>query len=182
MELRMFDDLEHLSRAAAEVVVREAGRAVEARGRFLLVLSGGGTPARLYGILGESPLREAVPWDRVHVFWGDERCVPADHPDSNYALAQKTLLDRVPCPEAHVHRMAGELGARAAADRYEMELRDFFAPGGPEFDLVLLGMGPDGHTASLFPGQEVLDEKVRLTAPVQPPPSIRPAVPRLTLT
>jgi 6-phosphogluconolactonase len=156
-------DAEAVAHAAAEEVAREASRAVALRGAFTLALAGGSTPRRLYALLadGGAPFRGRIPWDRTHVFFGDERPVPADHPDSNYRMAREALLDHVAV--ASVHRIRGE--DPAAADAYEAELRRFFGipPGGepPRLDLVLLGLGPDGHTASLFPGTPALDEAVR---------------------
>jgi 6-phosphogluconolactonase len=134
-------------------------------------------------------LAPRVDWSRVHVFWGDERCVPPDHPDSNYRMAREALLDRVLLPEANVHRIEGELGPEEAAVAYERTLRAFFVEhsgegGGaaaPRFDLILLGMGKDGHTASLFPGHPVLEETKRWVAAVAVP-AIAPALPRVTLT
>lgn len=141
---------------------RLAAQSIAAAGRFCVALSGGSTPRTLHRLLAEPPFREAIDWPRVHLFWGDERFVPADHPDSNYRLAQEALISRVPIPIANVHPIPTEgSDPQAAAARYEESLRRFFAlPEGevPRFDLVLLGLGPDGHTASLFPGSPVLDE------------------------
>ncbi len=150
------DDRAELSRVAAEQLARSAARAVAARGRFTLALAGGTTPRDLYRRLAEEPLRCAIPWDGVHLFWGDERTVPPDHAESNYRMVREALLDAVPIPAANVHRIASEIADPAeAAARYEADLREFFALGAtqmPRFDLVLLGLGTDGHTASLFPG------------------------------
>ncbi len=150
------NDREELARVAAEHLARAAARAVAARGRFTLVLAGGSTPRDLYHRLAEEPLFCAMPWDSVHLFWGDERSVPPDHAESNYRMVREALLDAVPIVAANVHRIASELADPAvAAARYEADLRAFFgvAPGAwPRFDLVLLGLGNDGHTASLFPG------------------------------
>jgi 6-phosphogluconolactonase len=171
--VRRVRDAEAVARAAAEELAGAASRAVAARGRFTLALSGGSTPRRLYALLADpgAPYRARVPWDRTHVFFGDERPVPPDHPESNYRMARETLLDHVPV--ASVHRIRGE--DPAAADAYEAELRRFFgiAPGGapPRLDLVLLGLGPDGHTASLFPGTAAVGETRRWVA--------SPFVPRL---
>jgi 6-phosphogluconolactonase len=161
--VRRVADGEALARDAAEAVAAAAVRAVAARGRFTLALSGGSTPRRLYALLADpaAPFRASVPWARTHLFFGDERPVPPDHPDSNYRMAREALLAHVPV--ASVHRIRGE--DPAAAEAYEAELRAFFGvpPAGapPRLDLVLLGLGPDGHTASLFPGSEALDERVR---------------------
>jgi 6-phosphogluconolactonase len=160
-------DAEALAQAAAGEIVRLASRAVAARGHFTLALSGGSTPRRLYSLLSDvkAPYRQRVPWERTHVFFGDERHVPPDHPDSNYRMAREALLAHVPAASVHRIRAEDPDAARAAA-AYEMELRRFFgiveadaAP--PQIDLVLLGLGPDGHTASLFPGSSALEERRR---------------------
>ncbi len=161
--LRRVRDAEAGARAAAEEIGAAATRAVAAHGAFTLALAGGSTPRRLYALLADAsaPFRGRIPWDRTHVFFGDERPVPPDHPDSNYRMAREALLDHVAV--ASVHRIRGE--DPAAADAYEAELRRFFGvpPGGepPRLDVVLLGLGPDGHTASLFPGTAAVDETVR---------------------
>ena len=164
-ELHVFSTADALAEAAAEYVVHLAHAAVTERGRFSLALSGGSTPRALHAHLAAEPLRSDVDWGRVHVFWGDERCVPPDHPDSNYRMARETLLNHVPIPPAQVHRMPGELPPAEAAVAYEAELREFFASAAwPAFDLVLLGLGDDGHTASLFPGTAALAETERWVA------------------
>lgn len=144
MSLTVVADPGELAGEAARRIARTAATAVADRGRFSLALSGGSTPRGTYETLASAPLRDTVAWQSVHVFWSDERCVPPDHPDSNYRMARLALLDRVPLPGANIHRIAGELPPEKAAHRYEGEL----AP----LDLALLGLGPDGHTASLFPG------------------------------
>ena len=167
-ELRVLDDAEALARAAAEEVARCAEAAVRERGRFTIALSGGSTPQRLYRLLAdrEAPYRARIEWSAAHVFWGDERHVPPDHPDSNDRMAREALLDRVPVPADNIHRIHAELpDAAEAAEAYETELRRAFAlaPGeAPRFDLVLMGLGTDGHTASLFPGSEAVHERERL--------------------
>jgi 6-phosphogluconolactonase len=162
-------DLEGLSLQVANQIARTAAEAVAARGRCALALAGGNTPRRAYELLAEPPLRDAVPWDALHLFWGDERCVPPDHPDSNYRMAREALIDRAPIAAANVHRVPTEEGSAAAvAAYYERELRTFFGlevEDVPRFDLILLGLGPDGHTASLFPGSPALDETRRLVVP-----------------
>ena len=153
--------------AAAERFVTTATAAVRASGRFLVALSGGATPLPLYSLLASKDLRSAVDWPCVHVFWVDERCVPPDHAASNYRAVQETLLDRVEVPERNVHRIRGEDEPTAAAVAYERELRSIFSTAdgpprhsaGARFDLVLLGMGDDGHTASLFPSSPALRER-----------------------
>jgi 6-phosphogluconolactonase len=155
-----------LYRLAAVEFARIAAHAVAKRGRFAVALSGGTTPAGLYGVLAsDARLRGAVPWERTQVFWGDERQVPPEHPDSNYRLARDVLLSKVSVPEVNVHRIPGDLpDASQAAQRYEHDMRAALELGEselPRFDLVLLGLGADGHTASLFPGTEALQEKHR---------------------
>jgi 6-phosphogluconolactonase len=164
-EIRILTTPQELSEAAAEEVVRNAIEAVKARGRFTIALSGGSTPKNLFNLLATNA-RNALPWDRMYFFWGDERHVPPTDPDSNYRMAEEVMLSKVPVPPGNVFRMAAENpdAARVAED-YEKTLRKFFqlAPGDvPQFDLILLGMGPDGHTASLFPGTAALQEKSRL--------------------
>jgi len=176
-ELKRFSDLESLSRAAAEMVVEAAGRSIARDGRFSLALSGGKTPRRLYELLAGVP----VDWKKTHLFWGDERCVPRNDPASNYGMAVQALLSSVPVPAQNVHAMPVEIGSPTmAAGAYEQELRSFFR-GLPTFDLILLGMGPDGHTASLLPGSAALDEKRRWVVAVDGKGG-NPPVPRLTLT
>ncbi len=157
---------DEVHRAAAEAWARAAAEAVGARGRFTVALAGGLTPRGLYELLARDPVfRERLPWGRTHVFWGDERHVPPDHPDSNYRMAREALLSRVPIPAANVHRIPAELPEVAAAAAYERTLRTVFelGPAGvPRFDLVILGMGKDGHTASLFPGAGALLERDHL--------------------
>ncbi len=158
--VRVLPDLTALSAEAAAEVVRAAAEA--ARGVLALALAGGSTPRALYRLLAD-PAREfssRMPWARVHLFFGDERDVPPDHPDSNYRMVRETLLARGPAAVAQVHRIHAELGADRAAAEYERELRSFFGSD-PAFDLVLLGMGADGHTASLFPGTAALEERER---------------------
>lgn len=171
-DVRVAASAEELHLRAAEVVTRAIGDAVHSAGRCSLVLAGGSTPRPLYALLA-SRFREAIPWDRVHLFWGDERYVAHDHVKSNFRMAKEALLDRVPCPARNVHPMRTDLAdPDAAAREYEATLGEFFAGGDPRFDVVLLGLGDDGHMASLFPGSPALDERERwvvaATAPVEP--------------
>jgi 6-phosphogluconolactonase len=146
-----------------------SGQAIANHGRFTFVLSGGSTPRQLYSLLASEKYVSTIDWTHVDFFWGDERCVEPDHPDSNYRMARESLLDVIKPDPSRVHRMLGEELPERAAAAYEALLHKFFmvAPHGPppSFDLVLLGMGPDGHTASLFPGTAALDETVRWVVP-----------------
>ena len=165
-EIRTLADAEAVSREAAEEFARLAREAIGARGRFVVALAGGSTPRRLYELLAEPPLRDAVDWTRVEFFWGDERAVSPDHKESNYGMAAAALLARVRPPAERVHRIQGERSDRDAAARdYEAEIARVFGTSAgaapPAFDLILLGMGPDGHTASLFPGTRALGERQR---------------------
>lgn len=165
--VEVYPDHLTLMRMAADRFTRLAEAATTTRGRFSVALSGGGTPRQLYELLSGDEFSSRVDWSLVHVFWGDERCVPPDHSDSNYHMARKALLDYVPLPIGNIYRMRGELEPQAAAEDYEHKLRAFFSgrEGAdnlqPRFDLVLLGMGEDGHTASLFPGSPLLNEETR---------------------
>lgn len=158
-EVRVFSDQSSLIRFAAELIYREASTAIAERGRFHFVLSGGGTPGPLYEYLAEPEQREAISWERTHVYWGDERCVPPDDAGSNYRQARMLLLDRLPIMPERIHRMKGELSPEEAASEYAAQLAELGEEGRrwPRFDVVLLGMGNDGHTASLFPGSRFGD-------------------------
>lgn len=158
-------DAADLSRRAAEEFIRLASEAVQTAGRFAVALSGGSTPRGLYELLASDSYKERIAWSSVHFFWGDERCVPPEHPESNYRMARAALLARISIPAENIHRMAGENDPAAAAREYENELKKFFrlAAGAlPRFDLILLGLGEDGHTASLFPGSAALAEGRRM--------------------
>ncbi|NIR45349.1 MAG: 6-phosphogluconolactonase [Gemmatimonadetes bacterium] len=162
--VHVFPHPEAVGHAAAEQFLRLV-LATDPAVPFSVVLSGGSTPRRLFATLTDPPYVDHVPWERVHLFWGDERPVPPDHPDSNYGTAASTLLDAVPVPSANVHRIPGELEPERAAETYEDELRSFFDLDdgtAPRFDLAFMGLGTDGHTASLFPGSEALAENRRL--------------------
>ncbi len=164
--IRVYPDLESLSQAAAGLFVQQAMKAVAARGRFSVALSGGSTPRRTYELLAQSPFRDQVSWAQVHVFWGDERCVPLEDPRSNARLARQAFLDAVPIPPEQVHAILCHPSPREAAVAYEARLRSFFAQQAPCFDLIFLGLGENGHTASLFPHTPVLAERERWAAPV----------------
>ena len=152
-------DIAELSRQSAERFRQLAVETVEAAGRMTVALSGGSTPKHLYSLLASPDYRNQIPWNNVQLFWGDERCVPPDHPGSNFRMAQEALLSRIQIPAENIHRMHGEQEPQDAAAEYEKELQIFFGLKSgalPRFDLILLGIGEDGHTASLFPGSEAL--------------------------
>lgn len=178
-DLRVFVDANELSLRAAEAAARLINDSVRVHGRFSVALAGGSTPRSLYR-LHAPQFRGQIPWTKVHVFWGDERYVPPDDPQSNYRMAREALLDHVPCPAGNVHPMPTHLSDPDVAARdYEKTLKDYFSKEWPHFDLVLLGLGEEGHTASLFPRSPALEEKQRwvlaVKAPAEPPL-------RLTLT
>lgn len=166
--IEAFPDLATLTRQVAEHFVEAADDAIRASGRFLVALSGGATPVGLYRTLGEAPFSRRVDWSRVQLFWCDERCVPPDDPRSNFRMVHEAMIERLPA-QPHVHRMRGEEEPLRAASEYERFMRDAFRiPSGPpiptpgnRFDLVLLGLGPDGHTASIFPGSMAAHERTR---------------------
>lgn len=160
-------DLQDLNQKIATEFLKVLDTSIMASGRFTLALSGGSTPKSLYALLAGPEFQTQIPWPKVHLFWGDERCVPPDHPDSNYGMVHEAILSKVAIPAENVHRIEGEKDPQVAASLYEQGMRKFFAiPEGqfPRFDLILLGLGEDGHTASLFPGSEALQESKRLVA------------------
>ncbi|TVM02828.1 MAG: 6-phosphogluconolactonase [Candidatus Brocadia sp. WS118] len=165
-EVQVVGNPDELSRRAAQEFVRLADEAIRVKGFFTVALSGGSTPRGLYLQLACDDYREQVSWPHVHLFWGDERCVPPEHPESNYRMACEALIHRVPIPKENIHRIPAEREDRArAAMEYEQTLKAFFHPDAgafPRFDLILLGMGDDGHTASLFPFTSALDETSHL--------------------
>ena len=172
MSRHVFPNADALAAELVRLTIEAADNAVKARGLFSMALTGGSAATTLYPVLAQAKL----PWDKVHIFFGDERSVPPEHTDSNYGLADKSFLNRVAIPKANIHRIKGELPAAEAATLYEKEL----AVVGDIIDVVHIGMGPDGHICSLFPGHPLLDEKTKLVAPIldspKPPPS------RVTLT
>lgn len=160
-DVRILPDAPAVASAAARLLADSAAEAVRVTGRFAVALSGGSTPAALFAELRSARWASQVAWAAIHLFWGDERCVPPDHPDSNFRLAARELLEHVPIPTAQVHRIRGEEDPRHAAREYDNLLRAFVAerPGtATGLDLVVLGLGEDGHTASLFPGTEAVRE------------------------
>jgi 6-phosphogluconolactonase len=177
-EVEVFPNSALLADRAAEEFVRLAEEALQSGKRFTVALAGGSTPKQMYTRLTGA----RIDWEHIHFFWGDERCVPIGHADSNYRMADEALLSHIPIPTGNIHRIPGELPAEEAARIYEGELGDFFGGEPASFNLILLGMGEDGHTASLFPGTPAAREKVHWAAPVThhiPPP---PLVKRVTLT
>jgi 6-phosphogluconolactonase len=167
-EIKVFENLQQVAQAAAEEFIRQSQKAIQQNNRFTVALSGGSTPKALYGLLAKHTAEKSSPaidWSRIHLFFGDERHVPPDHPDSNFRMANENLISKVPIPAANVHRVRAENpdAAQAAAD-YDKDLVASFQLTGsqlPRFDLILLGMGPDGHTASLFPGTAAVQDLVR---------------------
>jgi 6-phosphogluconolactonase len=189
-EINRYANLADLSQAAAELICGLAQACIRERCVFTLALSGGSTPRTLYELLAREPYANRIAWAHTHLFWGDERYVPAEHPDSNFAMAAQTLIERVPIPAQNVHRIPTDRPTpEAAADAYQETLRTLFEVLGsvtpddyrPMFDVILLGVGPDGHTASLFPGSPVLEESTRWAA-ATPVPALNPPVRRITLT
>lgn len=165
MIIDTFTNPSELARAAAEHFVSRINAAVDQKGFATVALSGGSTPKILYGLLADELFRHRIPWSHIHFFWSDERHVPPDHPDSNYRMAHEALLSRVPVPANNVHRVSSENpDASQAADEYEQTILQVTKQTLPELDLILLGLGADGHTASIFPGSEVLHETKRLVA------------------
>jgi 6-phosphogluconolactonase len=150
-ELRIYADAAAVAQALAEYFVAAAERAIAERGRFTVALSGGNTPRAAYELLAADPLRERLPWSDVFIYFGDERCVPPDDERSNYRMAREAFLDAVPIPSSNVHRIRGEIDPGQAVNEYASTLRANLGPL-PQLDLVMLGLGEDGHTASLFPG------------------------------
>jgi len=184
-EVRTFSDIASLSEAAAREIVGIANASIAARGRFTIALSGGNTPKHTYGLLVDQH-RDEIDWSRWEFVFGDERFVPPDDSRSNYRMAREALFDRAPIPSGNIHALPADTSnVEEAAESYERTLRRVLpvVPNDPTFiDLVLLGVGPDGHTASLFPGSPALDERSRWTRAVGAPTTVQPAVPRVTVT
>jgi len=193
--IQQFQNIEQVSNAAVRRIIEIARTAVAAKGFCTIVLAGGKTPQLTYEYLGNAPASQQIFWQQIHFFWGDERWLAASHPDSNFFMANKALLARVPIPHNNIHRInTGSANPEMGAEMYEKHLRAFFLqrPSGaenkmagdmsfPSFDLVILGMGTDGHTASIFPGSNLLEEEKKWVAAV--PQGIgAPPVARVTLT
>ena len=177
-EIEIAPDARSLAERAAGRFLHLVGSVLRNRARFTVALAGGSTPRQLYNLLAEKKLD----WEAVHFFWGDERCVPPDTADSNFRMADETLLSHAAIPTENIHRIHGELPAEKAAMDYKDELHRFFGYQIPRFDLILLGLGDDGHTASLFPGSPVVQEKVLWVAAVRHPLLPPRQVDRVTLT
>lgn len=161
--VQVMPDVAALNRAAMEEFARCANQAVADHERFAVALSGGNTPRSVYSLIADN-YRDSLPWARIHIFFGDERSVPPDNPESNYRMARESLLSKVPIPDSNIHRVRAELPAEEAAEQYSTELQTFFhlmKQDWPRFDLILLGIGDEGHTASLFPDSKALTEKSR---------------------
>ncbi len=181
-KIRVYPTPQTLAERAAEELAGLAAKAIAQRGKFRLALAGGNTPRMLYERLAQAPYPDQIDWAAVEIFFGDERCVPPDHPDSNFRMANESLLGRVSIPPEQIHRMRGEIEPAMAARAYEAELKAAFGNAQPAFDLLLLGLGEDGHTASLFPGSTALSHKKHWVTAVEhhrPPP---PLVTRISLT
>ena len=167
-EIVVCRDIAELSRQSAERFSQLALQSVESAGRITVALSGGSTPRHLYSLLASPDYKNQIPWKDVQLFWGDERCVPPDHPESNFRTAQEALLSKIKIPSENIHRMRGEQEPQAAAAEYEKELQKIFGVNSgalPRFDLILLGIGEDGHTASLFPSSDALNATNLVVAP-----------------
>jgi 6-phosphogluconolactonase len=165
-KLEVLPDAEAVSQAAADQFIAASAESIEERGAFMVSLAGGSTPGGAYQRLAEAHLAPLINWRKVHLFWSDERGVPPDHPESNYRMARDSFIEKVPVPQANVHRIQTELDPDLAAAAYSEELKDVFGDEAvPRFDLILLGMGDDGHTASLFPGTGALNEAHRWVVP-----------------
>lgn len=176
------NDPVHLAKVAVDIFTATAGNSINTRGQFVVALSGGSTPRKMYRMLSEKPHGLSPSWHQTYIFWVDERCVPESDPASNYGVAKRDLLNKVPVLEAQVYPMPGRLSPEEGAQKYQKMLMEFFHLNdnqSPNFDLIFLGMGTDGHTASLFPGQDTLDETERLIKATR---GGEPHVSRLTMT
>jgi 6-phosphogluconolactonase len=180
VDIHVFPDLEALSRAAATSFVDTSRKSITSKGTFTVALSGGSTPRSLYLLLSSDHYTRAIDWQHVHVFWADERCVPPDREQSNFKLAFDAFLSKVPIPRGNVHRIKGEESPEQGAKEYNAALSEFFGQSVlPAFDLILLGLGEDGHTASLFPGSPALAEQEHLAVAIRKQP---PELDRISLT
>ncbi len=167
MEIQVFPTLEELSHKAAAIFVDMSKKSIASKEKFSVAVSGGSTPRRFYSLLSSDPYRKRVSWHHVYFFWVDERCVPRDHEDSNFRVVFKTLLSKLSIPEDNINRIKGEAGPEKGAREYEEIIRKFFGKAGlPAFDLIILGIGEDGHIASIFPGSKALKKTAKLVVPV----------------
>ncbi len=157
--LRVFQTEDALDIAATEFIITIANKAIVERGKFIISLSGGQTPVKLYTLLANPPFKELINWEKTFVFWSDERCVPLNDERNNALMAKEALLNKINIPESNIHPIPVDLPPEKAAANYEKELNLFFGDASPRFDLILLGLGENGHTASLFPDTNVIDEK-----------------------
>ncbi len=164
--LKLFDTAEMMSEAAADFIIQLAAESIEQRGRFVISLSGGHTPGKLYALLATPVFRHQIEWNKTFVFWGDERFVPLDDERNNAYMAKLLLLDKIDIPSTNIYPIPVDLPPAEAARAYEQTLQAFFGKSQPSFDLILLGLGNDGHTASLFPGTPVLHERNSLVKEV----------------
>ena len=164
MELHLSQNADELSASAAKWIADCISATLQVQDRFTIVLSGGSTPKKLHTLLAASPYKEQIDWSRLHIFWGDERAVPFEDVRNNARMAFDTLIEHVPIPRNQVHVMDTKLDPESAASEYERILRRYFDETGPTFDLVLLGMGDDGHTLSLFPGKPIVHEERKWVA------------------
>ena len=160
-EIETYPNKETLANSAAKEFSRHARLAITRHDRFSVALAGGSTPRVLYSLLAGKEYASKLDWARIHIFWGDERCVAPNHEDSNYRMAFEVMLRHLPIPVKQIYRMEGEIEPKKSAKDYENQLQNFFAGKPPRFDLILLGLGADGHTASLFPGTKALNETNR---------------------
>jgi 6-phosphogluconolactonase len=175
----LYDDYAALSDAAAGIFVQQARQAAQIKGWFSVALAGGHTPQRTYQLLAQPRHSDCIPWGQTHIFWGDERCVPPDDPRSNARMARQALLAQVPIPPSQIHPIPCSRSPQVAAEQYEGILQAFFGDQPPRFDLVFLGLGENGHTASLFPSTPVLEEQQRWVAAVH---VVEQDMDRVTLT
>jgi len=157
--LEIFPSTGALFKAAAEFMITLGKEAIADRGRFVVSLAGGATPRKLYSLLAQPVYAGRMDWNKIHFFWGDERCVPLNDQQNNAYHAILLLLNKIDIPQNNIHRIPVNLSPSEAASEYDKEVKDFFYDGAPVFDLILLGLGMDGHTASLFPGTKILDEQ-----------------------
>ncbi len=174
--------MEEASQALAQRICASARQAIAQRNRFSLVLSGGSSPHMLFQLLTTPSFVGQLDWSHIHLFWGDERCVAPDHRHSNFLMAKERLLNHITIPATNIHRMPGEMVPEDGANRYQADMSDFFNKGEVKFDFILLGLGSDGHTASLFPGTAGLEEMEKDVIAVPPPLVMKPQVERLTLS